>query len=69
MPSYADLNLKLGFGPQDDLWTVSVYGRNLTEPLPEYYAENDLAPDGLATANTTRSMFRTFGVQFRYNFR
>lgn len=68
MPSGADLNLSLGFGPQDGLWKLSVYGRNLTEPLPEYNPEFDLAPDGIEFADTTRSMYRTFGVQYRYNF-
>jgi len=69
MDKHGDLNLSVGFGPQDDTWKVSVYGHNLTEPFPEYFPEFDLAPDGFAlTESTVRSMFRTYGIQFRYNF-
>lgn len=68
MHSHIDLNLSLGFGPQDETWKISVYGRNLTEPLPDYNPENDLAADGLEIVNTTRSMYRTMGVQLRYNY-
>jgi iron complex outermembrane receptor protein len=69
MDVHGDLNVSVGYGPQDDTWKLSVYGRNLTEPTPKYFAKYDLAPDGFAlTESTNRSMFATYGVQFRYNF-
>jgi outer membrane receptor protein involved in Fe transport len=69
MDTHSDINLSVGYGPQDDTWKLSVYGRNLTEPTPKYFAKYDLAPDGFAlTESTVRSMFATYGVQFRYNF-
>lgn len=68
MDTHADLNLSFGFGPQDGTWKLSVYGRNLTEPLPTYFPEFDTAPDGIVYANTTRAMYRTFGARFNYNF-
>lgn len=68
MDTQADLNLTIGFGPSDGDWKVYLYGRNLMEPLPKYFAEFDTAPDGIAMANTTRSMYRTFGIRYLHNF-
>lgn len=59
-------NLTLGFGTADDKWTLSVYGRNLTNPTPTY----DASANGSIRAlelELLQNMFRTYGVQFKYN--
>jgi outer membrane receptor protein involved in Fe transport len=68
MDEHKDLSVILGFGPQDDSWRLSIWGRNLLEPLPTYHPEADIFPDGLVEANVTPSMLRTYGVQLRYDF-
>jgi hypothetical protein len=68
MDSHSDLNLTLAFGDQDDTWQVAVWGRNLTEPLPTYNPGEDVDPNGLVGVNLQSNAFRTFGVQFRYNY-
>jgi iron complex outermembrane receptor protein len=68
MDEHEDLSLTLGFGPQDNKWRISLWGRNLLEPVPTYHPEADIFPDGLAEANITPSMLRTYGVQVRYDF-
>lgn len=68
MNEHEDLNLTVGFGPQDGEWEVAAFGRNLFEARVEYNPEFDIFPDGLASASLSRSDFRTFGVKFRYNF-
>jgi outer membrane receptor protein involved in Fe transport len=68
MNEHEDLNLTLGIGPQDGNWQVAVYGRNLLEPRVEYNPEFDVLPDGIASAQLSRSDFATYGVKFRYNY-
>ena len=68
MNEHEDLNLTLGFGPQDDTWRVAVFGRNLLEARVEYNPQFDTIPDGIASTQLSRSDFRTYGVKFRYNF-
>lgn len=66
--THGDLNLSLGFGPQDDAWQISVWGRNLLEPSPDYIAENDLLPEGFGSALVSSTQFATYGMKFRFNF-
>lgn len=68
MNQHEDMNLSLGYGDLDDVWRVSVWGRNLLEPLPSYNAEYDITPNGLVTAGLSSSHFRSYGVQFEYNY-
>jgi len=68
MNQHEDMNLSLGFGDLDDVWRVSVWGRNLLEPLPSYNAEYDVIPNGLVTSGLSSSHFRSYGVQFEYNY-
>ena len=68
MPKHTDLNLKLGFGDIDGVWEVALYGRNLTEPRKEYNPEFDVDPDAFVNTALPQSAFKTYGVQFRYNY-
>jgi len=68
MNQHEDMNLTVGFGAQDDSWRVSLWGRNLLEPLPSYNAEFDVIPTGLITTSLSSSHFRSYGVQFEYNY-
>jgi iron complex outermembrane receptor protein len=68
MPQHNDLNLLVGFGDVDGVWRVALYGRNLLEPIKEYNPEFDLRPDAFVNTALPQSSFRTYGVQFRYNY-
>ncbi len=65
---HGDLNLQLGFGPQDGTWKLTSYANNIFEARESYNPEFDLAPGGLTTVQVTRSNFMTYGVRFNYNF-
>lgn len=65
---HGDLNLQLGFGPQDGKWRVSSYANNIFEARESYNPEFDLAPSGLATVQVNRSSFMTYGMRFNYSF-
>lgn len=67
--THGDLNLLIGFGPQDGTWSISAWGRNLLEPSPTYHPENDLLPEGFQSVLVTSSDFASYGVTFRYNYR
>jgi hypothetical protein len=68
MNQHEDLNLSLGFGPDDGSWLVAAYGRNLLEARVEYNPEFDAIPEGMRSTQLSRSDFRTYGLKFRYNF-
>lgn len=68
MPQHNDLNLLIGLGDVDGVWRVALYGRNLLEPIKEYNPEFDLRPDAFVNTALPQSSFRTYGVQFRYNY-
>jgi outer membrane receptor protein involved in Fe transport len=68
MNQHEDLNLSLGFGPDDGNWLVAAYGRNLLEARVEYNPEFDAIPEGMRSTQLSRSDFRTYGLKFRYNF-
>jgi len=68
MPVHADLNLTVGFGPKNDTWKLSLYGRNLTNPMPQYNPEFDIAPSGYAIADVSSRMVASYGLQLRYDF-
>ena len=60
-------NLNIGIGPEDDRWEVSVYGRNLTNPVPTYQPEFNRSSRTLEQ-EVVQNYFRTYGVQFKYDF-
>lgn len=68
MNQHEDMNLNLGFGDQDDVWRISLWGRNLLQPLPSYNPQYDVNPNGLFTTSLSSSHFRTYGVQLEYNY-
>lgn len=67
MEQYENLNLNLGFGDQEDVWRVSLWGRNILSPKPTYQPEFDLDDESEAFI-LSASAFTTYGVQLRYNF-
>jgi outer membrane receptor protein involved in Fe transport len=68
MPTHTDLNLSLGFADIDNVWELSLYGRNLMEPRPKYYPEYDVLPGPILYQTLSSTSFATYGVQLRYNF-
>lgn len=68
MPTHTDVNLSLGLADMDDVWEVSLYGRNLTEPRKEYYPEFDPLPEAVVTTALGSSAFRTYGIQVKYSY-
>lgn len=75
MNTHEDLNLTVGFGPQNGAWQVSAYGRNLFEPKQEYNPEFVIEDNGLAGneggdggVQVSRSNYRSYGLKFRYSF-
>lgn len=67
MKSHEDMNLSMGFGPQDDTWRITVWGRNLLEPLPVYQSQYD-HDNERENLTLSANQFRTYGVQLKYNF-
>jgi outer membrane receptor protein involved in Fe transport len=68
-PKHTNLNVNIGIGDQDNTWKVSIYGRNLLDARPEYFAEFDIEPQGILEQDLAYSDYRTWGVQAQYNFR
>jgi outer membrane receptor protein involved in Fe transport len=68
MNRHEDMNLSIGYGDAEETWEIAAWGRNLLEPLPSYNAEFDVRPEGLISTNLSASHFRTYGVQFTYNY-
>ena len=69
MNTHYDMNLKVGIGDQDDTWSVSVYGRNMLEPIPSYNPEFDTVPSPIRTGGLSPSHLMSYGVQLQYNYR
>lgn len=65
---HGDVNLVLGFGDQNDIWSLSVYGRNLLQASPTYHPEFDLEADGLIQSPVSPNYFATYGLKFSYNY-
>jgi iron complex outermembrane receptor protein len=66
MPAHTDLNISVGIGDLAETWELSLYGRNLLEPIVKYYPEFDVDPGPLLYETVSSNSFRTYGVQFRY---
>lgn len=65
---HGDLNLLLSFGDLEDVWSVSLYGRNLFEARAQYQPEYDIYPTGLRIAGVSPNSFATYGVKLSYNY-
>ena len=68
MDTHTKLNASIGFGNLDDTWRWSIWGRNLTDSRVEYFPEFDLAPVGLVTSDLSQGNYRSYGLQFNYNY-
>lgn len=66
--SHEDINLSIGFGDMDEVWRLSLWGRNLTESRPTYHPEFDVNPDGRQAKSLSLGDFRTVGVQLTYKY-
>jgi outer membrane receptor protein involved in Fe transport len=65
---HGDMNVLVGFGDMDEVWSVALYARNLFEARPTYHPEFDLEPDGRLTSGLSPNAFTTYGLKLRYNF-
>jgi len=67
--THANIDFNIGFGDIDDVWRLSLYGRNLLESGVEYFAEYDQIPNGHENIEKHQNQFFTYGLQLQYNFR
>lgn len=67
MKTYGDINLTLGFGPQDDTWHVAAFARNIIHPKQHYFPEFNHSDDTISTFFSARN-FMTYGLTFKYNY-
>ena len=65
---HGDMNILVGFGDMDEVWSVALYARNLFEARPTYHPEFDLEADGRLTSGLSPNAFTTYGLKLRYNF-
>lgn len=65
---HGDVNLTVGFGDVDDVWTVSLFGRNLLEARPTYHEQFDINPTGLLITGISPNGFASYGVKLQYNY-
>ena len=63
-PDYGELSGRIGWRPNNDQWTVSLWGRNLTEEEEQIYT----VPSFLQANTAVYNMPRTYGVTARWNF-
>lgn len=68
MDTHTKLNASIGFGNMEDTWRWSIWGRNLTDSRVKYFPEYDVVPVGLVTSDLSQSNFRSYGIQFSYNY-
>ena len=66
--THENWNLSLGFGDVEGVWQVTAWGRNLTESQPQYNAQFDVEPIGVVVKTLGLNDFRTYGIQFEYNY-
>jgi len=67
-PSRIITNLNLGLGDMDNKWEWTFWVRNLFDEGFKYYPENDLDPRGVRISDVPLRNFRSYGVQFQYNY-
>ena len=65
---HGDMNVLVGFGDMDEVWSVSLYARNLFEARQTYHPEFDIEANGRQTGQLPQSAFTTYGLKLRYNF-
>ena len=65
---HGDLNLIIGFGDMDDVWSVSLYGRNLFEAHQKYHPKYDIYPTGLLITGVSPNSYASYGIKLQYNY-
>ncbi len=66
---HTDMNVSVGIGDADGRWRLSAWARNLFEVQEEYNPEFDVRGDGIKFEDMSASMYRSYGLQFEYNYR
>ena len=61
-------NLNLGIGDQADAWRLTFWMRNALNQGVKYYPEYDVFPTGVVERDLSMRNWRTYGVQFKYNY-
>ncbi len=67
--SHEDMNITVGLSDTEETWEISAFVRNFLEARPTYHADFDVEQDGYNSSQMSPNQFRTYGVNFRYNFR
>ncbi|MDX1499425.1 MAG: TonB-dependent receptor [Woeseiaceae bacterium] len=66
---HTDMNVSIGFGPEDGTWRLSAWGRNLFGVSEEYNPQFDVRSDGIKFNDMSPSMYESYGISFQYNYR
>jgi outer membrane receptor protein involved in Fe transport len=61
-------NFTLGYGPQDDTWALNLWLRNAFNEGVVYFPEFDTDLNGVQDWDVSPRNYRTYGVQFQYNY-
>ena len=61
-------NLNLGYGDMDGVWKLQLYARNLFNAGMEYFPEYVVEPVWYQGESLSARNWRSFGVQFQYNY-
>ncbi len=65
---HGDMNVSIGFGPQDEQWRVVGFVRNILQDRETYHPEFDIVSTGLVTTTMSPSSFRAYGARLEYSF-
>ena len=65
---HGDMNVLVAFGDMDEVWSVSLYARNLFEARQTYHTEFDIGANGRRTRQLAQSACSTCGLKLRYDF-
>ena len=61
-------NLNFGIADMEDVWNVKFWVRNATDEGIKYFPENDIVPSGRVDHSLSPRNWRSYGVQFQYNY-
>jgi len=67
-PKRVIANLNLGFGNLDDVWSLTLWVRNLFDDGIVYNPEFDVFPEGIRISDVPLRNFRSYGIQYQYNY-
>jgi iron complex outermembrane recepter protein len=66
---HGDVSASIVVGPQDGVWSLTAFTRNLLEASESYNPEFDFGTDGgIRSPVMYRSNFMSYGMKFRYNY-